>query len=157
MKAVNKNQNHVLVLERGDNVIETITKYCEEKGITFGVFTGIGAVERVKIGYYDLGKREYFFRDEPGVFEVASMNGNVALVYPEETRWMEGPSTALGAGKPFIHAHAVLSRCDETLECIGAHIKEAFVAVTLEVFLTPLDISLGRELNELIGLKLLKL
>lgn len=141
MKAVDKNNVHVLVLERGDNVIETITKYCAEKGIASGVFTGIGAVEKVKIGYYDLGKREYFFRDEPGVFEVASMNGNVALV----------------DGKPFIHAHAVLSRCDETLECIGAHIKEAFVAVTLEVFLTPLDISLGRELNESIGLKLLKL
>lgn len=141
MKAKNKNNVHILVLERGDNVIETITKYCADTNITSGVFTGIGAVERVKIGYYDLEKREYFFRDEPGVFEVASMNGNVALV----------------DGKPFIHAHAVLSRCDETLECIGAHIKEAFVAVTLEVFLTPLDISLGRELNESIGLKLLKL
>ena len=141
MKSKTDGKTHVVVLERGENVIETITKYCAEKGIASGVFTGIGAVERVKIGYYDLGKREYFFRDEQGVFEVASMNGNVALV----------------DGKPFIHAHAVLSRCDETLECIGAHIKEAFVAVTLEVFLTPLNISLGRELNDSIGLKLLKL
>ena len=141
MKSKTDGKTHVVVLERGENVIETITKYCAEKGIASGVFTGIGAVERVKIGYYDLGKREYFFRDEQGVFEVASMNGNVALV----------------EGKPFIHAHAVLSRCDETLECIGAHIKEAFVAVTLEVFLTQLNISLGRELNDSIGLKLLKI
>ena len=141
MKSKTDGKTHVVVLERGENVIETITKYCAEKGIASGVFTGIGAVERVKIGYYDLGKREYFFRDEQGVFEVASMNGNVALV----------------EGKPFIHAHAVLSRCDETMECIGAHIKEAFVAVTLEVFLTPLAISLGRELDDSIGLKLLKI
>jgi len=95
----------------------------------------------VKIGYYDLAKREYFFRDEPGVFEVASMQGNVALV----------------EGKPFIHAHAVLSRCDLTLECIGAHIKEAFVAVTLEIVLIPLAMQLSRKLNDDIGLKLLDL
>ena len=141
MKAKSNGKTHIIALDRGDNVIETITKYCAEKGITSGVFTGIGAVERVKIGYYDLEKREYFFRDEPGVFEVASMNGNVALV----------------DGKPFIHAHAVLSRCDETLECIGAHIKEAFVAVTLEVFLTETDIPLRREYDENIGLKLLQI
>src|SRR3989338_11008165 len=131
MKSKTDGKTHVVVLERGENVIETITKYCAEKGIASGVFTGIGAVERVKIGYYDLGKKEYFFRDEPGVFEVASMNGNVALVDPERGSASDG-----AGGKPFIHAHAVLSRCDESLECIGAHIKKASVAVTLEVFLT---------------------
>jgi predicted DNA-binding protein with PD1-like motif len=98
-------------------------------------------VERVQIGYYDLGKKEYFFRSEAGIFEVAAMQGNVALV----------------EGKPFIHAHAVLSRCDDSLECIGAHIKEAYVAVTLEIFLTPLETNVSRKLDDDIGLKLLDL
>ena len=57
MKAKSNGKTHIIALDRGDNVIETITKYCAEKGITSGVFTGIGAVERVKIGYYDLEKR----------------------------------------------------------------------------------------------------
>ena len=131
----------IIVLARGENVIETLTAFCVGNNITAAVFQGIGAIERVKIGYYDLGKKEYFFRDEAGVFEVASMQGNVALV----------------DGKPFIHAHAVLSRCDESCACIGAHIKEAFVAVTLEIYLTPLDVSISRKLNGDIGLKLLDL
>ncbi len=141
MKSRNTNTGFVLVFARGENLIETLTGFCAQENIAAATFTGIGAVERVKIGYYDLGKKEYFFRDEADVFEVASMQGNVALV----------------EGKPFIHAHAVLSRCDSTLECIGAHIKEAFVAVTLEVFLTPIDVPLSRELNDDIGLKLLAL
>ena len=141
MKYKKTEKGIIITLARGENVIATLTAFCIEENITAGVFQGIGAVERVKIGYYDLGKKEYFFRDEPGVFEVASMQGNVALV----------------DGKPFIHAHAVLSRCDATCECIGAHIKEAFVAVTLEIYLTPLDISVTRKLNEDIGLKLLNL
>ncbi|MEK7601269.1 MAG: PPC domain-containing DNA-binding protein [Patescibacteria group bacterium] len=148
MKYTKTEKGIIIVLARGENVIETLTAFCAENKIIAGVFQGIGAVERVKIGYYDLGKKEYFFRDlsacnaqadEAGVFEVASMQGNVALV----------------DGKPFIHAHAVLSRCDATCECIGAHIKEAFVAVTLEIYLTPLDVVVSRKLDEAIGLKLL--
>lgn len=139
MRTQKTSAGYVLVLERGENVIETLTAFCTKENITAAVFQGIGAVERVKIGYYDLAKREYFFRDEPGIFEVASMQGNVALV----------------DGTPFIHAHAVLSRCDESLECIGAHIKEAYVAVTLEVYMTALDTSLSRKMDDSIGLKLL--
>ncbi len=141
MKAKKTEKGHIIKLERGEELIATLTQYCADANIQNAVFQGIGAVERVKIGYYDLGTREYFFRDEPGVFEVASMQGNVALV----------------EGKPFIHAHAVLSRCDNTLECIGAHIKEAYVAVTLEIFLTPLDSAIERKHDDSIGLKLLDL
>jgi len=131
----------MLRLERGEELIESLTDFCARRNVHGGVFTGIGAVERVQIGYYDVSKKEYFFRDENGVFEVASMQGNVALI----------------DGAPFIHAHAVLSRCDESLECIGAHIKSARIAVTLEIHLTPFDVPLKRELNDDIGLKLLSL
>ena len=141
MKVRDTEKGFVLVLARGEELIATLTDFCTRRGISSAVFQGIGAVERVKIGYYDLGKKEYFFRSESGIFEVASMQGNVALV----------------DNKPFVHAHAVLSRCDETCACIGAHIKEAFVAVTLEIFLTVLDTPLKRTLDESIGLKLLNL
>lgn len=139
MKTAQDGKNHVIILERGEDVIPTLEKYCAEHKIIAGVFTGIGAVNNIEIGYYDFEKREYHFRSEAGDFEVASMNGNVALF----------------EGKPFIHAHAVLSRCDKTLECIGAHIKKASVAVTLEVCLTEMNVSLARVHDDFIGLKLL--
>jgi len=139
MQVRDTGQGYVIRVERGEELITTLTGFCTRRGIQAAIFQGIGAVERVQIGYYDLEKREYFFRKENGIFEVASMQGNVALV--DE--------------KPFIHAHAVLSRCDESLECIGAHIKEAFVAVTLEVFMTPLDTGISRVYDEAVGLKLL--
>jgi predicted DNA-binding protein with PD1-like motif len=155
MKSIKSETGIIAKLERGEELIATLTDFCAKEGIQNAVFQGIGAVEKVQIGYYDLGKREYFFRKESGVFEVASMQGNVALVYPEETRGVDGPSTSPRAGKPFIHAHAVLSRCDASLECIGAHIKEAHVAVTLEIFMTILDSTVSRKLDDSIGLKLL--
>lgn len=139
MKSTHEGNSHVIILERGEDVISALLKYCTEHDIKAGVFTGIGAVNNIEIGYYDFEKREYYFRSEKGDFEVASMNGNIALFQ----------------GKPFIHAHAVLSRCDKTLECIGAHIKKASVAVTLEIFLTEIDAPLTRVHDDFIGLKLL--
>ena len=139
MKATQDGKNHVVILERGEDVIPVLEKYCAENKITSGVFNGIGAVNNIEIGYYDFEEREYHFRSEAGDFEVASMTGNIAIV----------------DDKPFIHVHAVLSRCDKTLECIGAHIKKASVAVTLEVFLTQVDVSLSRAYDECTGLKLI--
>lgn len=131
----------ILKLEKGEEVISSIASFCDKRGIRGAIFTAIGAVDNLQIGYYDSGSREYFFRHEDATHEVASMNGNVALV----------------DGKPLVHAHAVLSRCDESCATIGGHVKEARVAVTLEVFLTSLPTPLTRAMDESIGLKLLAL
>ncbi|MBI5644720.1 DUF296 domain-containing protein [Candidatus Kaiserbacteria bacterium] len=142
MKYTGSGTSYIIRLERGEEMISTLSDFlATEGGARSAIFQGIGALERVKIGYYDLAKKEYYFRKEQGVFEVASMQGNVSVV----------------DGKPFIHAHAVLSRCDESCACIGAHIKEAYVAVTLEVFLTMLEREIGRVHDDVTGLKLLDL
>lgn len=128
-------------LERGEPVMRTLTDFCEKRGIQGGVLQAVGAVKNAEVGYYDLNKREYFFKKFPEDREVASLMGNIAMV----------------EGKPFIHAHAVLSAMNDVLDCVGAHLKEAEVAVTLEVFLTPFDMPLTREYDEGTGLKLLDL
>jgi predicted DNA-binding protein with PD1-like motif len=128
-------------LQRNEPVVATLTALCEREGIHAAVFLGIGAVKNTELGYYSLEKREYYFKTISEDREVASMTGNVTLV----------------DGKPFIHLHAVLSACDESLACVGGHIKECEVAVTLEIFLTPLATQIERAYNEDIGLKLLKL
>ena len=56
-----------------------------------------------------------------------------------------------------VHAHAVLSRCDESLETIGGHVKSARVAVTLEMVLWLVSQPLTRVFDENIGLRLLNL
>ena len=140
MEAVQIHNGFFLVFSRGEDFMETLTRFCEENEVHWAQFQAIGAVEDVEIGYYDLETRRYVFRIEEGPFEVASMDGNIAEMAEE---------------LPVVHAHAVLSRCDESLECIGAHIKEAYVAVTLEVYMTPLETSLSRKMDDSVGLKLL--
>ena len=132
---------HLIRIERGENVIETLTAFCKEHRIGSGVMHGIGAVHKAELGYYDFEKREYFFSSLPEIHELVSMTGNIALV----------------DGEPFIHMHAVLGAGDETLSCVGGHVKEMEAAVTVEVQLTPYPEPVTRSYDEETGLKLLDL
>ena len=139
MKAVQIHNGFFLVFERGDEVLSTIASFCRHSEIHWAKFSGISAIENVEIGYYDLPTRQYVFRQESGPFEVANMDGNVAELDEE----------------PLIHAHGVLSRCDESLSCIGGHIRSAVVALTLEVCLWEVTQPLSREFDEDTGLNLI--
>jgi predicted DNA-binding protein with PD1-like motif len=118
----------------------SISRYCETHDIHWATLHGIGAVEDIEIGYYDLEEREYVFRREMGPFEVASMDGNITEIDGEE---------------PVVHAHAVLSRCDQNLECIGGHLRRAVVAVTLEIVMWEVTQPLIRRYDEETGLNLI--
>ncbi len=142
MKAVQIHNGFFIVFDKGEEVISTLTRFGELEGVHWGVFEAIGAVENVEIGYYDLAAKEYFFRKEEGVFEVASLKGNVAEVDNEGV---------------LVHAHATLARCDETLETIGGHVKSARVAVTLEMILWLVSQPITRVFDEEIGLNLIQL
>lgn len=131
----------MIKLSRGEKVLESLIQFCEKRGIKGGIFNAIGAIKNTEIGYYNLEKREYFFKKFEDEREVASMTGNIAEA----------------EGKLVIHAHAVLSAMDDSLACVGAHIKEAEVAVTLEVFLIPFAVPMTRAYDEETGLRLLEL
>lgn len=139
MKSRKAGMHHVVVLAQGEEVIQTLTDYCVREKVHAATFSGVGAVKHVQVGFYDLSTKEYVFKLEPGPFEVASMQGNLASV----------------DGTAFMHLHVVLSRMDDSLQCIGAHLKAATVAVTLEVVITPIEVPLSRKYDEQIGLNLL--
>ena len=141
MQAVQIHNGFFLVFERGEELIETLTRFCEENEVHWGQFQAIGTIEDVEIGYYDLETRQYVFRDEEGPFEVASMDGNIAEI--EE--------------RPLVHVHATLSHCDETLMTIGGHIKSARIAFTLELCLWFVSQPLLRTYDDETGLNLINL
>ena len=142
MKSVQIHNGFFIVFDKGEEVISALTRFGEQEGVHWGVFEALGAVEDVEIGYYDRDAKQYFFRKEEEVFEVASLKGNLAELDNERV---------------LVHAHAVLSRCDESLETIGGHLKSARVAVTLEMVLWLVSQPLTRVFDDNIGLRLIDL
>src|SRR3989344_499509 len=99
MQSVQIHNGFFLVLKRGEELVETLARFCEENEVHWGQFQALGSVEDVEIGYYDLEARQYVFRDAEGPFEVANMDGNIAEIDEH----------------PVVHVHGVLSACDGTL------------------------------------------
>lgn len=126
-------------LERGEEVLETLTSLCREHHIRSASFCGIGAVRGTELGYYDLETFSYSTRVFPEIFELVSLLGNVALV----------------DGEPFVHAHASLA--DRELIQVGGHLVRATVAVTVEIFIDCCESTVERVLDPEVKLKLLKL
>ncbi|MFZ2593508.1 MAG: PPC domain-containing DNA-binding protein [Minisyncoccia bacterium] len=136
---VNIRQTYMLRLIKDEKVHDTIINFCIQEKIYSGTFSAIGAIKNVELGYYDLEKRAYFWKQYPHDVEVVSLMGNITLVNEV----------------PFLHIHTTIS--DTENSTYGGHLNSAEVAVTLEVRLDAFVGVLHRELDECVGLKLIAL
>jgi len=96
-------------LYKGEEIISKIIKFLKENSINSGLISGIGAVTRAKIGYYEQSEKKYISREFNEPMEILSLRGNVSIK----------------DGEPFPHIHIVLSK--EDFSCIGGHLYEAEV------------------------------
>lgn len=103
-------------LDRGEEVIETLTAFAARRKIASAFLQGIGAVEKAEIGHFDLARKTYRRRAVSPVAEVVGLSGNISIL----------------SGRPFIHAHIILAGPDQKVT--GGHLFSATVAVTLELY-----------------------
>ena len=109
---------HMIKLERGDEVLSSIIHYVKEQKITGGFLTAIGALEKGKYGYFDVGKNKYL--NTPfGEVEVLACTGNIAI--NKDTK------------EPIAHVHIIVGEKDG--KAVGGHLVEGIVSVTLEIYL----------------------
>lgn len=138
MKRYPGTHSTTLVLQRGEELIATLTDYAKVQNLTGAwLQSGIGGAGKVTLSFYDLDKHEYIDRtfDEP--LEILSLQGNLA--------WVDG--------EPFWHIHGVFGRRDYST--VGGHVKQLDIALTGELAITPREISLTRTFDNETGLKLL--
>ncbi|MBP2032870.1 putative DNA-binding protein with PD1-like motif [Clostridium algifaecis] len=69
--------NYIVKLDKGDEVITELTKFCENKNIRAAYFTAIGAASKVKLGYFDPVTKVYDSKDIVENLEITSLIGNI--------------------------------------------------------------------------------
>ncbi len=136
MKSIQKGPVHLLRLERGEKIIETLTDYCRRRKIAAAAFEGLGTCRRAELGFFRTARKRYSVRLFRGDHEIVSLLGNISLL----------------DGKPFVHAHVVLSGPDFLAR--GGHLREAEVQATCEIMLRPLPGTIGRKFDPASGLNL---
>ena len=126
IKKFNSGREFMGALEEGDDLLEQLTEFVQEKEIEAGVLKVIGAVKKAKIGYYDQEQQVYKYKEFPSHLEIASCIGNISL----------------HQGEPMIHAHIVLA--DEEGNTYSGHLAEGTTVFVSEVYIRELT---GNELQ----------
>jgi uncharacterized protein len=139
MRSTKKGDVHIVLVERGEKVIEKLTLYCKQQGISAGYLTAIGAVEEAEIAHYTVDSKEYSTTILKEPMEIANLTGNVSSI----------------DGEPYLHCHITLGKKDFSVVC--GHLKEAKVHAVCEVYIFPVELHLERRKDEGIGLNVWKM
>ncbi len=129
---------YLLVLDRDEELVSTVTAFLAERGIMGGTVTGIGALKNHTLGFFDVESQEYLKRTFEENMELGNLTGTIGSV----------------DGKPFLHAHATV--CGPELIAFTGHLFKAEVAVTAELIVTDFETELPRTLDEDFGLNLFR-
>lgn len=127
----------MLILERGEEMIESLNRHAAESNLSSAWLSGLGGAEGLTLGFYDLEARDYKWQEFDQPLEIVSLTGNLVIL----------------DDKPFWHIHGVFSGPD--YGSISGHVKSLTIGLTGELFITPLDFELTRTYDDETGLKLI--
>ena len=136
MKYKVETEKILVSLENGEEVMDSIYQIVTKETISFGWINGIGAMENITLGSYNLRKKGYIKKVLSGEFELTSLIGNISTK----------------EGNPFVHIHVNLS--DEECNAYGGHLFSATITATCEIIIFISDNHLYRQESEDIGLYL---
>lgn len=114
-------------LDPGARVVASLVQLSEEAEIEVAaIISGVGMLDHVQMGFFDVAKDDYDVTDLAGPFDLSSVLGNI-------TR---------RDGQAVPHVHAVFNRPD--FSTASGHVIEASVHITLELFLSRTRLDLER-------------
>jgi uncharacterized protein len=137
MKFIKNSAGYFGRLEKGEEIVSVLTNFCKTINIINGGISGIGAAQKLKLGYYDIVSKKYIYKDFEGEYEITSLHGNITLLDDE----------------PFIHLHITIS--DSNFQTFGGHLVSGIVSVTFEFMITKMETQLERKIDLDTGLKLI--
>lgn len=127
----------VVRLERGEEIISSLMELCNEKNITGGAVTGIGAVDHVVIGLYKVDEKKYYSNTFDMEMEITGLMGNISVKDNE----------------PYLHLHGNFA--DSEGKVFGGHLNEARISATCEIVINRIKGSIGRKFDDSIGLNVI--
>lgn len=139
MQYVKQGDTYVIRFEDEEAFPDRFLELLARESIAAGSFTGIGAMLRSTIAFFDVEAKAYLDIELDEQLEVLALVGNVALHESE----------------PLVHAHIILGRRDGST--LGGHLRRGIVRPTLELTLRTLPKPLRRSIDPAFGLPALQL
>lgn len=131
------NEDLIVRLEIGEEIVESLLKVGKDYDIEFAEITGIGAADFIEVGYYNVSIKKYKSIEFTGDLEITSILGNLTRQDDE----------------PYLHLHITFG--DEDLNLHGGHLNKAVISATCELVIRKLDGKVGRVHQEESGLNVM--
>ncbi len=115
------NDTYVIRLDRGEEVISSLTEFCKTEHVTLGTVQALGASDHIVIGLYHVDFRQYRKHTFEGPMEITSLIGSISTK----------------DGEPYLHLH--INLCRDDMSVIGGHLNECRISATCEMIVRVLD------------------
>lgn len=126
---------YIIRLEPKEELLTTLTQFCEQKNITGGWLAGLGGASEVELAAYSLETKTYSIKKfTGGIFEVTNFTGNIS--------------------KDKIHIHMTIG--DHEFKAHAGHLNKAIADPTIEIQLQVFP-DLMRQPDDYSGLAMLAL
>ena len=124
------------IVSTGSNtdLIGEITAFCKDQGIKCGTITGLGAVDRLTLRYFDIVNKKYLDKEFTGQMEIANLTGNISTL----------------DGELYLHIHIVVGLSDYT--ALAGHMLSGHVSVAGELVIEDLGIEAKRKFDPEVGI-----
>ena len=130
---------YVVRIDLNEEVIQSLTRLCEQENIILAQVDGLGAVNQAAIGVYDLQEQAYHREELEGFMEITGLTGSVTRMN----------------GQPYLHLHVTLA--DQQHMVHGGHVLALRIGATCELFVRTLSGEVTRQRDQEIGINLMQL
>ena len=128
---------YIVRIDRGEEILSTLTALCKKEDILLAQVDALGAVDHAIVSVYDVPSKTFYKKEFNEPMEISNLCGTVTRK----------------DGEVYIHLHATV--CNRELNAHGGHANELRVSATCEMVVRTIPGQVERRLDENIGLNML--
>ena len=139
-KYIKSNERFVLSVDNHEEIVEALTAFAREQGVTAGQVSGLGAVCEATFRLFDPVTKQFVDKTFREQMEIVNLTGNFSV---------------RDNGEPYLHVHLICSRADYS--CVGGPLLSARINGACELLVDKLPgVGVGRTYDPETGLNLYK-
>src|SRR5690606_27804247 len=124
---------YILSVNDQANLMTSFHDFIQKHELTAGKVSGIGAVNRATLRFFDPETKKYIDREFKEQMELANLTGNISMI----------------EDKPVAHLHATFGRRDYT--ALAGHLLDASIRGACELFVKPIEAVIEKQMDSSIG------
>lgn len=125
---------YIISVSTGEEIVKALNLFCEERKIKSGNITGLGAINKVTLRFFNPETQKYIDKTFQEQMEISNLTGNISTMN----------------GKPYLHVHITVGSADYSSR--AGHLLSAVLNGAGEFVVEDFNEDIERTYNPTLGL-----